>query len=540
MRINRNLMITKQIPLNEIRFFSSLINDYILDENKLRTLYNHFPDISNFKKQIEEKQKHFKTEKRIELTKAIKEQYKGIETSEKVSKNIELLSNNNTFTITTGHQLSLFTGHLYFIYKIISVINTAKILSEYYPDFKFVPVYWMATEDHDFEEINHFHLHNKTLHWNSTQTGMTGDFDTKSLNEVFNSFKNIIGIGKNADFLKKLFSDSYLKNNNLSSATRFLVNELFKNYGVVIVDGNHRELKRNFIPYLKNDLLQNTAYQEVSKTISEIQQIDKNYSIQVNPREINLFYLTENKRNRIISTESGFKIHQTDIIFTKEEILEKLEQHPEQFSPNVIMRPLYQEVILPNLAYIGGGGEIAYWLELKRFFDTEKIPFPILMLRNSALLISECQYNKIGKLNLSIEDFFLKTNDLKNKKVKQLSDPSIDFSSLKLALKNQFDELYVIAEKTDFTFKNAVKAQEAKQLKGLEKLEKRLLKAQKRKFEDELKRVVILQNELFPNGSLQERFSNFSEFYVEQGNNFIPNLVKAFNPFDFRFSVIKY
>lgn len=162
------------------------------------------------------------------------------------------------------------------------------------------------------------------------------------------------------------------------------------------------------------------------------------------------------------------------------------------------------------------------------------------MLRNSALLISECQYNKIGKLNLSIEDFFLKTNDLKNKKVKQLSDPSIDFSSLKLALKNQFDELYVIAEKTDFTFKNAVKAQEAKQLKGLEKLEKRLLKAQKRKFEDELKRVVILQNELFPNGSLQERFSNFSEFYVEQGNNFIPNLVKAFNPFDFRFSVIKY
>ena len=540
MRINRNLMITKQIPLNEIRFFSSLINDYILDENKLRTLYNHFPDISNFKKQIEEKQKHFKTKKRIELTKAIKEQYKGFEISEKVSKNIELLSNNNTFTITTGHQLSLFTGHLYFIYKIISAINTAKILSEYYPDFEFVPVYWMATEDHDFEEINHFHLHNKTLHWNSTQTGMTGDFDTKSLDEVFNSFKNIIGIGKNADFLKKSFSDSYLKNNNLSSATRFLVNELFKNYGVVIVDGNHRELKRNFIPYLKNDLLQNTAYQEVSKTISEIQQIDKNYSIQVNPREINLFYLTENKRNRIISTESGFKIHQTDIIFTKEEILEKLEQHPEQFSPNVIMRPLYQEVILPNLAYIGGGGEIAYWLELKRFFDTEKIPFPILMLRNSALLISECQYNKIGKLNLSIEDFFLKTNDLKNKKVKQLSDPSIDFSSLKLALKNQFDELYVIAEKTDFTFKNAVKAQEAKQLKGLEKLEKRLLKAQKRKFEDELKRVVILQNELFPNGSLQERFSNFSEFYVEQGNNFIPNLVKAFNPFDFRFSVIKY
>ncbi|GET46254.1 bacillithiol biosynthesis cysteine-adding enzyme BshC [Capnocytophaga felis] len=534
-------MIVSQIPFEQIHFFSSLISDYVLEKEQLRSFYNHFPNASNFKKQIEEKQNNFTDEARIRLVQSLKEQYSEIKTSPKVLENIELLSQKNTFTITTGHQLSLFTGHLYFVYKIISTINTAKILSEKYPDFKFIPIYWMATEDHDFEEINHFHLQNKSLYWNSSEKGMTGAFKTNSLDSVFDVFKKSIGLGKNADFLIDLFQKSYLEHNNLADATRFLVNALFEQYGVVIVDGNHRELKKSFIPYIKNDLLENIAYQEVTKTISEIQDINKTYPVQVNPREINLFYLTDNGRNRIVYSEKkGFEIHQTDISFSKSEILEELEKYPERFSPNVIMRPLYQEVILPNLAYIGGGGEIAYWLELKRFFEAEKVPFPILMLRNSALLVSERQYDKIKKLEISITDLFLKTDDLKNRKVKELSDFPIDFTQQKNALKKQFSDLYLIAEKTDITFKNAVKAQETKQLKGLDKLEKRLLKAQKRKFTDELQRIIFLQSELFPNNSLQERFSNFSHFYLTQGADFIPNLVDIFNPFSFQFLVIKY
>ncbi|MDO4229733.1 MAG: bacillithiol biosynthesis cysteine-adding enzyme BshC [Capnocytophaga sp.] len=533
-------MIIDQIPFEKIRFFSSFLSDYILEKDSLRYLYNHFPTLTNFKKQIDEKQNHFSQEARNLLVKAIKEQYFGTRTSTKVLENIELLGKKNTFTITTGHQLSLFTGHLYFIYKIISVINTTKILSEKYPDYQFVPIYWMATEDHDFEEINHFHLHKKTLHWSSSQTGMTGNFNTETLDQVFHLFEKNIGLGKNANTLKQLFKSSYLENNNLASATRFLVNALFEHYGVVVVDGNHHGLKKSFAPYMKNDLLQHTAYQEVSKSIQQIQQIDKTYPIQVNPREINLFYLTKNGRNRIITSKDRFQVHQTDITFSQSEILNELAHYPERFSPNVIMRPLYQEVILPNLAYIGGGGEIAYWLELKRFFDTEQIPFPILMLRNSAILISENQLNKIKKLQLSTEDLFLNNNDLKNKKIRQLSDFPIDFSQQKATLQKQFADLYQIAEQTDVSFKNAVKAQEIKQLKGLEKLEKRLLKAQKRKFAEQLARIDYLQDELFPHGSLQERFSNFSEFYLEQGDNFISNLVEDFNPFDFRFLLLKY
>ncbi|AMD85512.1 bacillithiol biosynthesis cysteine-adding enzyme BshC [Capnocytophaga haemolytica] len=533
-------MVTDFIPYENIRFFSRLIKDYVLEKGLLRPFYNRFPTPLNFEEQIKEKALQFSEPSRKKLVERLKEQYLDVQTSDKVLKNITLLGEKNTFTITTGHQLSLFTGHLYFIFKIVSVINTTKQLSKLYPDYNFVPVYWMATEDHDFEEINHFHLSGgKTICWNSEQKGATGDFSTRSLSIVFEAFSNALGLGKNAENLRVLFRDSYLENSTLARATRYLVNALFQEYGVVIVDGNDRELKREFTPYMKNDLLHHIAYQEVSKQAEKLYTLDNTYPIQVNPREINLFYLTTGSRHRIERRDEGFDVVDTKIKFTKDKILRELEEYPERFSPNVILRPMYQEVILPNLAYIGGGGEIAYWLELKGFFERERVVFPMLMLRNSAMLISERQQAKIQKLGLSVEDLFLKSNDLKDKKVRALSTFPIDFTPQKEALQKQFSDLYILAAQTDVSFMNAVRAQEVKQLKGLTHLEKRLLKAQKRKLSDELERVVVLQRELFPNGGLQERFSNFTDFYLEVGEEFIPTLISDFDPFDFRFVVVK-
>ena len=531
-------MITAHIPYQEIRFFSKLITDYLGEEEKVRSFYNNFPELFQFRKQIDEKEFYFSADTRAVLVKSLKAQYAEVKTSPKVLRNIELLAKKNTFTITTGHQLSLFTGHLYFIFKIISVINTAKRLSEFYTDFHFVPIYWMATEDHDFEEINHFHLNNRTICWNSEQTGATGNFATDTLDAVFQTFDKAIGLGKNAEELKTLFRDSYLKHHNLAEATRYLVNALFEEYGVVVIDGNDKDLKQQFIPYIKEDLFNHTAQKEVEKTIVNLQALDAAYPIQVNPREINMFYLTEGGRNRIVRTSDDFEVLNTDIKFTETSILEELNSYPERFSPNVILRPLYQEVILPNLAYIGGGGEIAYWLELKQFFNKQKVPFPMLMLRNSAMLVSKRQYERIEKLKLHPVDLFLKPEDLKNLKVQQLSEFPIDFSAQKAVLLQQFADLHLLAKKTDITFENAVKAQEVRQLKGLDKLEKRLLKAQKRKFSEELERVIHLQSELFPNGILQERFSNFSDFYLLKGKTLISELVSDFNPFDYRFVIV--
>jgi bacillithiol biosynthesis cysteine-adding enzyme BshC len=534
-------MPTDCISYQNSGYFSPLMNDYLNQKESTQPFYNRFPNIENFESQIKEKKENFDgngnnnfNTKREVLVTVLKKQYSKIATSDLTKQNIEALASSNTFTVTTGHQLNLFSGPLYFLYKIISTINLTKELKAKYPDNNFVPVYWMATEDHDFEEINYFSFKGKKFHWNRDSKGPVGRLSTEGLSDFLEIYALEIGSNTNATTIKKLFEDSYLKHDNLADATRYLANELFGASGLVILDADNQDLKRSFIPYVKEELLQQSSFKAVTETIKNM----KDYFVQVNPREINLFYIEDDLRERIILENGIYKVNHTKIEFTESEILALLESNPEKFSPNVIMRPLYQEVILPNLCYIGGGGEIAYWLELKSFFASAKVTFPILLLRNSVLLATEKQNKKADKLNLSWSDLFTKQTTLVNRITQKLSEFPIDFTEQKGVLKKQFETLLELANHTDQSFLGAVKAQETKQIKGLETLEKKLLIAQKRKYHDELKRIIDLQNELFPNQSLQERQANFSEFYLENGERLIPEIMSQLKPLEQNFNVI--
>lgn len=526
------------LPLEKTGYFSSLICDYVSADPKLEPLYNRFPNIEGFRKQIAEKGKSFSQEHREILCQSLLNQYQGIAASKSTLSHIESLKEQQTFTVVTGHQLNLFTGPLYFLYKIISTINLAKQLKKEFPNQNFVPIYWMATEDHDFDEINYFNFKGLKFQWNKEAGGAVGHLPTDGLYKVFKTFANAIGGSSNAEELKRLFQESYLEHDTLTEATRYLANELFKEHGLVIVDGDDHDLKRLLIPYMKKDIFEQISLEAVTKTISEIEQLSSDYPVQVNPREINYFYLKDGIRERIIESKGSFRVNDTDIIFSREKLMEEMDAFPERFSPNVIARPLYQEVILPNLCYIGGGGEIAYWLELKAAFGAMDVPFPIVLVRNSALLITQKQADKLSRMNISKQDLFLKQSSLINKKIREISNIDIDFGPQKLLLEDQFQGMYALAEKTDKSFLGAVKAQEVKQKKGLDNLEKRLLKAQKRKLKDHVVRMTELQNELFPRKSLQERQLNFSEFYLEYGKELIPMLFKVLEPLELCFTVI--
>jgi bacillithiol biosynthesis cysteine-adding enzyme BshC len=517
-------------------YFSKLIADYLDEKSELQSLYNRFPKIENFQDQMDEKSKNFPFENRKILVSILENQYKNIEISESTSQNIQLLKLSNTYTITTGHQLNLFTGPLYFLYKIASTINLCKELKLKYPTENFVPVYWMATEDHDFDEINYFNFKDKKFRWNRESNGPVGRFSTEGLDLVYEAFSKEIGLGNNANYLLDLFKKSYLEHQNLADATRFLANELFKNEGLVIIDADAKELKKLFIPFVKKELIEQTSFKKVNETLPLLEK----YNIQVNPREINLFYIQNELRERIIFENGNYIINNTKLKFTEKELLIELENNPENFSPNVILRPLYQEVILPNLCYIGGGGEIAYWLELKSNFEANNITFPMLLVRNSVLLVTEKQVSKLDKLNLSWNEIFMNQQLLSDKKTKDFSAFTIDFSEQKTILKKQFEVLYEIANKTDKSFLGAVKAQEVKQLKGLENLEKRLLKAERKNHASKLERIFEIQNELFPNKSLQERNQNFSSFLdkIDNYDSFLLKIVNSLKPLEQKFTII--
>ncbi|NMH29267.1 bacillithiol biosynthesis cysteine-adding enzyme BshC [Flavobacterium silvaticum] len=522
------------ISYQDSGYFTQLITDYLDRKPSVSHLSGRFPEVESFRYQVEEKKEWFTAEKRSVLVASLRRQYEKTDATLQTRQNLESLINHNTFTVTTGHQLNLFTGPLYFLYKIVTVINLSKKLKAEYPENEFVPVYWMATEDHDFEEINYFNFKGKKFRWNRESSGAVGRLTTKDLESVFELFSLELGISKNADALRKLFTKAYLENPDLARATRWLANELFGEYGLVIIDGDDTDLKREFIPYMQNDLENQTAYGVVNESIRTM----KGYTVQVNPREINLFYLDDGLRERIVEENDGYRIFGTNKWFSKTELRDELMAYPEKFSPNVIMRPLYQEVILPNLAYIGGGGEIAYWLELKAFFESQEVPFPIVMVRNSVLVASEKQHTKLKALHLNWPDLFLKRIDLENKITKNLSEFPVDLSPQKKILEDQFAYLFKLADQTDPSFSGAVKAQEKKQLHGLDNLEKRLLKAQRRKFEDHLERVSTLQDELFPNRGLQERQANFSQIFIETGSGLIPKLIEELDPFSQSFAVL--
>ncbi|MDG1041200.1 MAG: bacillithiol biosynthesis cysteine-adding enzyme BshC [Polaribacter sp.] len=525
-----------QVPFQETGFFSKIIQDYSSEKDTIKSFYNNFSDINGFKNQLEEKRASFSLETRKVLVAALHNQYNKVATTEETNQNINALLASNTFTVTTGHQLNLFTGPLYFLYKIISTINLAEELSLKFPKDNFVPVYWMATEDHDFDEINFFNFKNQKVQWKRNDGGAVGHFSTEGLEEVFTQFSNLLGTTKNADFLRDLFTKGYLEHTTLAAATRYIANQLFAKYGLVIVDGNDQQLKQQFVPFIKQELEEQVSFKTVSKTISEF---EKNYKVQVNPREINLFYLGGTSRERILFEEGLYKVNNTDITFSKEEILQKVKESPQLFSPNVIMRPLFQEVVLPNLAYIGGGGELAYWLELKAYFNEVNIPFPILLLRNSVQIISVKQQQKANKLAISSEELFLNLHDLLKKKVNENSNIEFNFLDAKTLLEQQFYMLRRVANQTDESFVGAVDAQEKKQLNGLDNLEKRLLRAEKRKQKELIDRITKLKLQLFPNESLEERQRNFSEYYLEYGDAFVPALKATLKPLDLKFTIIE-
>lgn len=499
------------------KLYTPLMQRLLQSDVTLEDFHNGLYSISAAHEFAKGRAASFEINQRKVLADAVKNQYKHIATTDAVAANIKALANPNAVTLTTGHQLNIFTGPLFFWYKILNVIDAAEKLQKADSTHHYVPVFWMASEDHDLEEINHFFLGEQKVHWNAPAEGAVGRMSTGNFQDVHGKLKSMWSGSSTGNELLELFASCYVEEQNLAVATRKLVHKLFGKYGLVIIDGDSPELKSFFAPIIKKELTEKTTFNTVFSTNKVLSKKVVNYKPQVNPREINLFYLTNNKRVRLVETKDGFATADEKYHWKVSEILVEVDEHPERFSPNALMRPLYQECILPNIAYVGGGGELAYWLQLKKTFEAFEVSFPLLQHRISVLLMHEKQVKKCATLALPLQDLFLSKASFINKRVRQISDIDIDFSFQREVLKKQFAELRDLAEQTDKSFLGAVNAQEKKQLNGLDTLEKRLLKAQRIKLQDQIIRITDIQNKLFPNGKLQERTAHFSEFLEDEG-----------------------
>ncbi len=522
----------QEIDFNVPNSIPAIVSNYLERNEFLKPFYDRFPDKNGFQKIIENRR--MSSSHRKVLVEVLKEQNKRSE--DLVINNIDSLLNENTFTVTTGHQLNLFTGPLYFIYKILSTIKLAQWLKISFPKNDFVPVYWMASEDHDIAEINHTSVFGKKILWDTKATGAAGKINCDGIQDLIPELKSVLGESENADKIIGLLTSAYAKEHSLSDATRILVAGLFSKYGLVILDADDVRLKKLFSPSLEEEILNQSSFVKVNESNSFLEQAG--YGVQVHPREINLFYISENSRERIVTDDGIYKVVNTEKKWSRQEVLEELKNHPENFSPNVVLRPLYQETILPNIGYIGGPSEIAYWLEFKAMFDHFKVSFPALVLRNSAMIVDKVSAERLEKLHIPAEDIFRSYDELAKDFVMRNQDSvSIKDEVSKMTL--IYDSLIQKAAATDVTIAKSVEAEKQKQLNSLKVLEEKIIRAEKKKHEVSLQQIQKLKDRFFPGGTMQERDENFISYYLKYGDSFFDKLLELFNPIPSQFLLIR-
>ncbi len=530
--------------LNDIKGFSALLKTYLSEDPAFRSLYGSSPSREGLKEMLGKVR--FSQADRNLLAEVLAQQYTaaGIVPTEKTGLHIQNLRKENTYTVCTGHQLCLFTGPLYFIYKIISVINLAEALQKEHPGSQFVPVYWMASEDHDFEELNHFQLFGKTITWSREEAQIpeggsipAGKLSTGTLKRMIAELETVLGNSEHALKLSTLIKEAYLGCSNLSDATRCFVNALLGDYGLVILDANDVRLKTRFSAVMMDELIHTPNISLVMENKTKLEKAG--FAGQVNPREINLFYMTDTLRARIekVPGEDIYKIVNTTLVFSSANLMEELKNHPERFSPNVVLRPLYQQMILPNVAYVGGPGELAYWLEYKKMFDHHACLFPVLMPRNFALWIDAASVLKMKKLNQDVATLSGDLAVLEKAYVSSNSSVELNLAEESKKLSDLYTEIAGKAGLIDPTLKALTEAELAKSLNALKNLEGKMTRAEKQKHETALNQLRALKEKFYPGGNLQERVDNFIPFYLKNGNAFIETLKSGLDPFDFRMNV---
>ncbi len=498
----------EEIGIRASNQFPEMVCDYLEGDPFLRPFYVHPPVIDAYADAIKIKS-HFSADKRRILTEELLKTYERfgvmLDDSSVVKQNIRQLKNNNTFTITTGHQLCLLGGPMYVHFKIQSAIKLAAQLKQAYPDYHFVPVFWMASEDHDFEEVNHINLFGRRFTWNTNSGEMpVGRVGLNGIESVLQELIAFAGNENQKQFLEQC-THSYLTSENLAQATLKFIHDSYKDYGLVIIEPDNKAFKQQFSTHVKMDLTEQRNHALLQETNQAIKQ---KYKPQVNGRQINLFYITETGRKRIRFENNRYEIGEQYKFLSSEELIKEVDEFPERFSPNVVLRPLFQECILPNLAYVGGPGELSYWLQLKTIFDYNQIPMPVLHLRESYIMAGKALTGKLSKLGLTVKDL-LQPETMLTEHFIQIRSSNPGIKPIADELTHQMQLLIDQVKAADAGLGSELIQWKSTQTKYLQELTKKMNQLRKQRLSDETDKILKLRQTLLPDGALAERKESF-------------------------------
>ncbi len=525
------------IEYEQTGYFSKQVLDYLNGASSILPFVSHLATDAGLSAAIVARQS-YPINRKI-LLDVLKDQYKDLNTSAEVQSNIQLLSSDQTFTICTAHQPNLLTGYAYFIYKIMHAVVLSKHLSKLHPNYNFVPVYYMGSEDDDLQELGCFKYNGTSYRWETEQTGAVGRMHPQGIDLLLKElFRKLGPPNELTTNIKEILQEAYSKHDTIAAATRYIVNALMGTYGVIVLDPDAQLLKQTFKDIIHNEIIHPKAYELVNETN---QALAKQYDIQAFVRPINFFYLEGNIRNRIEATTDGnWRVVNSKIQFSKSEMTNLIENHPERFSPNVILRGLFQESILPNVAFIGGGSELAYWMQLKAVFNHYNVFYPALVLRQSIQFQNPLTYRLQEQLGYDTTTLFKKKDTLIQRYIESVFGAQLQVDNNVInSIQENIEKIVAQAATLDANLVQSVKAAQSKMNDQLQVITQKFKRAAKRKESVHIARIERLKDSIFPNGSLIERFETFLPEYLEYDLDYFETLLQYIRPYGDQFLWIR-
>lgn len=517
------------IDAQKTGLFNELVLAYLSKEEKLTPFISAWPDIEGYQKMISER-KRYPIDRTL-ISEVFRSQYQNIELTSLESEHIGLLKDENTFTVTTGQQTHAFLGPLYVWWKALTTIGICRFLKTQFQEYQFVPVFWMATEDHDFEEINHLNVFGKRFEWNKSETGNgpVGRIDTTELLKMFAEIESLFESEEAWRPLGETLRKAYGPGITLAAATRSILHDLLGDQGLLVLDPDDVRLKKAFIPIIKKELKEQQTEKDVLASIYALKELG--YPTQVNPREINLFFFDGVDRKRLVKVNNVYYLNGGSELFTLAELDTFVDKNYFAFSGNVVLRPIYQELILPNLAYVGGPGELSYWLEYRKMFQNLNVFYPILENRKSFFVMKQSQNTWLGKNRIPVSQLWNSEQELLAYLMELSGNQLVTLKEELLAIEGIKQKvIHNVKQVSGFQFR-PVNQLFSNLEKELVKVEKEIHNLQKNQIETMLNKALTIKKTWVNNSFVQERNEPILAYWHQIDDAELISLI-ANNPYE--------
>lgn len=505
--------------------FSHFDKSFIAKDEKLTHFVGAWADLTALNKKAESRSFSQKSRKR--LTDVLKSQYSTLGHYDQFQSVINSLEDENCFTVITAHQPVLFGGPLYIPYKIASAINLARQITEN-GDKTVLPVFVIGGEDHDFEEVNHLNIFGKKITWEHHNGGPVGRMDSKGLSDVIDQVTSFFSNGRTDVDIEDLLRSSFTPERSYAQAYQDFIIKLFGQYDLIVLNMDSKELKAAFKDVMIREVKEQLSYQEVNQV--QDAKAEAGFDAQAFVREVNLFYMTDNLRSVITKEGDRFHIRDNDEYLTEQELIDEIESSPWNFSPNVVLRPLYQEYSLPNIAYIGGGGELSYWSERKSQFEAFDISFPLLVRRCSVMHIDDFIEKKMDAAGMDLNQLMKSKHQTIHELVSQDTTLDDELKALSNDVLKAFEVLVVKLEEQSDSLGKYARSEERKLEKTMESFQTKSFREIKKDYDVKVNQIEKVYDHLFPSNGLQERYANFLPYYAKFGRPYLDYLVQQLNP----------